>query len=427
MEFDDSIRQTQMPGQPHQEEWSGVWVPASLLSGLMSRVEQQEIYVQRMTEMPSQQLLQSFAHPQWEIRAAALEACGQLAKQGGSFSLDPVVAMLHDEHPLVRVAAVQALGQLGGRVPLDQLIIALRDREWQVREMVVLVLGELVVRGEPAARPLLVAALQDASASVRESAQAALDHYEAQAVAPAPAPVLRSGIHSMDGQSLAATGTVVSPSTPLHAMNHLWLVANRQLALLQKRWWVPACILFLSYVLIVCTSMWFDPSPHHMATVVLLAVAGILSSTLSIGFSADMRHDAGVEIALSTPTSLRSIMFCRFLVVIGLNVLLSLGASAVIALLYGQGFWGSIQLWLGPLLLASSLTLALTMLVGSWLSCLATVLLDVVQLLHIGSGSQGLLLHIPPLWQVLLVTLCLLFAFLYAPRQAGLLREHMEG
>ncbi len=423
MEFDDGIHQVQMPGQPQREEWPGVQVPASLLAGVMSRVERQESDVRRMAGMSNQQLLQSLTSPQWEIRAAALEACGQLAQQDASFPLDPVIAMLHDEHSLVRVAAVQALGQLGGRVPLDQLIIALRDREWQVREMVVLVLGELVVRGEPAARPLLVAALQDASASVRESAQAALEHYGVQAVASGP--VLRAGIQSMGIQ--AATGVVVSPRTLRHSMHHLWLVASRQLALLQKRWSVPAIVLFLSYMLIVCTSMWFDPSPHHMATVVLLAVAGILSSTLSIGFSADMRHDAGVEIALSTPTSLRSIMFCRFLVVIGLNVLLSLGASAVIALLYGQGFWGIIQLWLGPLLLASSLTLALTMLVGSWLSCLATVLLGVVQLLHIGSGSQGLLLHIPPLWQVLLVTLCLLFAFLYAPRQAGLLREHMEG
>ncbi len=210
-------------------------------------------------------------------------------------------------------------------------------------------------------------------------------------------------------------------------MNHLWLVASRQLALLQKRWSVPAGVLFLSYVLIVCTSMWFDHSTQHTATIVLLAVAGMLSSTLSIGFSTDMRHDAGVEIALSTPTSLRIIMFCRFLVVIGLNVLLSLGASAVIALLYGQGLWGIIQLWLGPLLLASSLTLALTVLVGSWLSFLATALLGAVQVLHIGPGSQALLLHIPPLWQVTLVTLCLLCAFLYAPRQAGLLREHMEG
>ena len=149
--------------------------PSSLLAGVLSRLNQSERYI--AAQRSRRALLNALAHPQWEIRAAAVQA---VEKLGPRAALDPLLGVLQDEHRLVRAAAVHALGSLAEQtpeqqVPVEQVLLVLRDEAWEVREMAVLVLGKLPLS---LAEPLLQEALQDSNICVREAARFALERHE---------------------------------------------------------------------------------------------------------------------------------------------------------------------------------------------------------------------------------------------------------
>ena len=149
--------------------------PSSLLAGVLSRLKQSERYI--AAQRSRQALLKALEHPQWEIRAAAVQAIEKLGPQA---ALDPLLGVLQDEHPLVRAAAVHALGSLAEQtpeqqIPVEQVLLVLRDEAWEVREMAVLVLGKLPFS---LAEPLLQEALQDSNSCVREAVRFALERHE---------------------------------------------------------------------------------------------------------------------------------------------------------------------------------------------------------------------------------------------------------
>src|SRR5260370_10103292 len=116
--------------------------PSSLLAGVLSRLKQSERYI--AAQRSRQALLNALEPPQWEIRAAAVQAVEKLGPQA---ALDPLLAVLQDEHPLGRAAAVHALASLAEPtpeqpIPVEQGVLVLRDEAWEVREMAVLVLGK---------------------------------------------------------------------------------------------------------------------------------------------------------------------------------------------------------------------------------------------------------------------------------------------
>ncbi|MDQ6662023.1 MAG: HEAT repeat domain-containing protein [Chloroflexota bacterium] len=389
--------------------------PDSLLSAVLNRVEHLNTY--RTTQMSEQEIADSLSDPRWEVRAIAIYALSELGEQA---PLDPFVVALHDEDPTVRAAAVQALGQMGERIPFDQLIIALQDREWEVRERVVLVLGELMLLREHTVKPLLMAALQDTHKAVRNAAKNVLEQYDAASISSKS--VFQQREERIAVQTPGAAGYWHSLE---QSLSHFWLVLIKQLSLLQEKGIITMLLLFLSYSLTLFI-LQFHRNIHDAA--LSLGLVTTIATAMGIAFTVDARHDAGVEVTLSTPTSLRMIILCRFLLVIGSNFLLSVCASTIIALLYGQSAWVIIQLWIGPLFFISSLMLALAPLMGSWLSFLVTCLLEVVQTLRFGPGGEVHLLEHSFLWQMnptllLLAVLCFVFAFLYIPRQDRLLQE----
>ena len=149
--------------------------PSSLLAGVLRRLNHSERYI--AAQRSRQALLNALTHPQWEIRAAAVQA---VAKLGPQAALEPLLGVLQDEHRLVRAAAVHALGSLTAQtpqqpLPVEQVLLLLRDEAWEVREMAVLVLGTLPLS---LAEPLLQVALQDSNSCVREAARFALNRPE---------------------------------------------------------------------------------------------------------------------------------------------------------------------------------------------------------------------------------------------------------
>ncbi|MFL5663593.1 MAG: hypothetical protein ACJ8BW_19975, partial [Ktedonobacteraceae bacterium] len=100
---------------------------------------------------------------------------------------------------------------------------------------------------------------------------------------------------------------------------------------------------------------------------------------------------------------------------------------ACMALLSRGSVWDIMRLWLGPMLLFSSMTLALSLLLGSWFAIIVTFMLEVTQTI-LSSFTR----HVevprftpPDIWQttptmVFLALLIIVFAVIYAPRQSRL-------
>jgi hypothetical protein len=338
----------------------------------------------------------------WEVRAVAIHA---LAVSGHADSLAPFQAALSDEHPAVRAAAVRAVARLGARAPLDQLALALRDADDDVRMAVAEALGELGVAHAQPVRPLLAIALRDAQAMVRAEARLALERCDAAELA-----------HT----AVSAAEPAPRPNTQVAAARHLWQVFLAQPVILQRRWLPVAVLLFLCDALVLLVALGLGGDLHETSN--LLALVTTVAAAVGIAYAANARHDMGLELALATATSARALLYCRFVLVMGSTMLLAGAASAVVAVVYGQGFWGIVQLWLGPVLLASSLALALVLMVGSWLSVLLISALEALQTLRFGPDHEILfrdhsfLLQTNPLI-VGLALLCLAFVFFAIPRQ----------
>ncbi len=387
--------------------------PSSLLSDVLQRLDRRERY---FAHLSGQALLDALEHPQWEIRAAAVRV---LAESDLQAALEPLITALQDEHRLVRAAAVHTAGRLAARVAdasllIEHICLALRDEEWEVREMAALMLGE---RDEPAVKPLLQVALQDTNSSVREAAAFALSRYNAALPVPfassqteAKASVLASASHTSLLQRIVRPG----------------LLLKRQVALLHRSLWIGPPLLLLLWCLLSFYGGRLTPDHVHKASL-YLALLTTVSAAAGTAFIYGGENDPGLELTLSTPTSLRGIMFARFLLVVGYNVLLSACASAALALLHGGSFWEIMQLWLGPMVLLSSFTLTLSMLIGSWVALALALVVEISQsfVVDIQQHWPKIELSFSNNWHTTPVILCLAalliaFAVFSMPRQPRL-------
>src|SRR5262249_5367891 len=82
---------------------------------------------------------------------------------------------------------------------------------------------------------------------------------------------------------------------------------------------------------------------------------------------------------IATQTSVRIVLLFRIMLVVGYNALLGAVASAIITAIYGGSFWEMVQLWMGPVLFLSLLSLALSMAIGSLFAILASVVFEATQ------------------------------------------------
>ncbi len=210
------------------------------------------------------------------------------------------------------------------------------------------------------------------------------------------------------------------------AISHLWLVLKRQVRVIHKSIWIASTLVALFGL---CLTLFVSKlAPGHLynaASILSLFTTVVAASSIAFIYGSD--NDAGFEITLATPTSIRIVMLCRMLLVIGFNFVLSAIASAILAFSHGGGIWEVMQLWLGPMLFLSSISLTLTFLIGSAFAVAITFLIEALQAIPI-SVEKGLLvlqLARPDAWQtsptILLLALCFFtFAIFYAPRQPRL-------
>ena len=391
--------EAQQKGLVQSQRGSLQEAPSSLLSGVQGRLKQREIAAQQSR----QDLLTMLNHPQWEIRSAAIRALGEPGKEA---PLEPLIGALQDEHRLVRVAAVRALGQLKERVPIEQLLLALRDEEWEVREVTVLILGTL---SNTPVELLLRAALHDSNGSVREAAQYALSQHN------------ETFLQRGNEKQQRFCPPTIAISTRAHVQKslfHLWSVFSVQASLLNRSTWITP-ILAMTVASIITFFLHADAGWS-------LTVATLSVSATGAAYLYGSENDAGMELALSTPTSPRTILLSRLAVVLCYNVMLATLASVIIVLGHGEGLWMLIHLWLGPALFLSSFSLALSLLFGSLFASLAALLLTLSQVIQVGLEKPFFIIQTAnlntTLWQLHPVLLSVIalgglaFAVLCVPR-----------
>ncbi len=410
-----------MPSQDHNtaqdviKPVSHYQAPDTLMSQVLDRVAWLPIAEKHTIQSKPEILLQASA---WEERAMVLNFLDMTI---ATPPLDSVLLALEDEHEMVRAAAISALGRMGEQAPLEHIIVALKDPCWEVREMAVLTLGSL---HNPVIRSLLQAAQQDSHIMVQEAATEMLALIAEEPVSPygqkAIALSQKAGWHIIPKRQMVMEAIRSARIDSQRWLDHSWQILVWQYRLFRFKWLGGIALLLL------CSLFLGTVIPFHgriQDTATTLAFLTTLSTAIGIAFSINVHHENSAELVLATPTPRRLLVLCRFILVVGLHMILSACVSVVIALAYGQGIWGMIEVWLGPLCLISSLTIVLVPLLGSWISLLLTGALELLQLLqlnadgHIQMQTHAWLWHTNPLLLCLAIC-CLVLATVIQPRQA---------
>lgn len=134
--------------------------------------------------------------------------------------------------------------------------------------------------------------------------------------------------------------------------------------------------------------------------------------------------DPALEVSLAAPASSRFILLARVVLLVGYDLALALGATALVAATHGQGWEAIAGLWLGPLALVSSGSLLVSLLLGPFIAAGGAAMLWLAQTLNL-TASGGVQLALDPLWQTtpltfLLAVVLLALALLYLPRRERL-------
>lgn len=248
----------------------------------------------------------------------------------------------------------------------------------------------------------------------------------AVASAPLPSAHILDQVWTKIDAPTAAQAVAAHRWSPGSMLAHFWLVFSKQIGIIHKSIWIVSAMVMVFGGILVFAATAGDHSHIRDAQLLLALFASVIGAS-GVAFIYGAENDIGFELTLSTPTSIRIVMICRMILVVGYDLLLSALASTILALSYGGGPWEIIQLWLGPMLLLASLSLMLSLMVGSVIALLFSLILEATQALptYMMKGLIGLQLARPDLWQtsptiLLLAILFFVFAILYAPRQPRL-------
>lgn len=381
--------------------------PATLLPGVLARLESLRAALNvpptaanEQPLAPLARLCQTLTDPRWDVRAAAAHTLGASDRADAPAASAALVALLDDEHRLARAAALFALARLAsvgatneaiGAEWLARLRVTIHDPDWEAREAAIVALAAYVTAGiisAEAARPLLRVALRDTASDVRAAATQALhtlgarEASSAAATTAAPSVRVASMLASATGGGgprsaipTAARGT----HTAIRRIPLWWTIWLRQTRIMRREVWVVMACGALAALALTAAIRLHGGGYDYAAT-----IAFILSGASAIGvtFLAQTEHDPGLELTLATPVSLRLILGGRIALVVGYNCALAVVVSVVVGAASGQSALAVIQGWVGPLLLVSAVTLAISLVVGSATAACGALLLDTTQLLR---------------------------------------------
>jgi Putative zinc-finger len=239
---------------------------------------------------------------------------------------------------------------------------------------------------------------------------------------PLPSPLLMDQVWAKIADTETQTARRWSPA---RLLRRGWLVFRAQVPLIHKSLWIVSALVCLFGLASILMMAPYTPAHKHWAgnlLVLFIVVVGASGSAFIYGSAID----PGFELSIATPTSVRFVMICRMVIVLGYNFLLGLLASALFATVYGGGFLGMVQLWVGPLLFLSSLCLAISLFISSAFALICTAVIEVLQtfpssiMSHLGLPLPAL--DLGPTSPTLLIAALLLIVctVLFIPKQPRL-------
>lgn len=199
---------------------------------------------------------------------------------------------------------------------------------------------------------------------------------EVYAATPLPSPHLMEQVWAKIGQT--EEPQMVPSASLIRLLRRAWLVFRSQIPLIHKSMWIVSALVCLLGLLLTLVAPLHTLAQKHLAgnlLVLFIVVAGASGCAFIYGSAVD----PGFELAIATPTSVRFMMLCRMVIVLGYNFLLGALASAIFATVYGGGVWAMMQLWLAPLLFLSSLCLAISLFISSTFALVCTMALEALQ------------------------------------------------
>ena len=213
---------------------------------------------------------------------------------------------------------------------------------------------------------------------------------------------------------------------------HVEQLARAQVRLIPRGIWIASALTLFGGVclsLMVALSAQDARGAAHAA--IILGIFAPLVAAIGAAYVYGPQSDAGLELALATPTSPRLVLLTRLVLVVGYDMALALAGSLVLVIAGRASFAAVVGVWIGPLLLLSSVSLVLSLLLSGVAAVTGAIVLWFSRLVSAAIASAGnMWLHhfgepLVAFWQTspMLIGLALAlvaFAVLYVPRQERL-------
>lgn len=141
----------------------------------------------------------------------------------------------------------------------------------------------------------------------------------------------------------------------------LWYLLRAQIPLIRRDLWAAsALVLIIGWVISFLLS-----AQRAMPSAVVLAVLAPLIAALGLSVVYGPENDVGLEWAMASQTSPRQVLLCRFVLVFGYNLALTLVLLGVFKLIIpGFDVTAMLDLWLGPMFFLSGISLLLSLAIG---------------------------------------------------------------
>jgi len=210
----------------------------------------------------------------------------------------------------------------------------------------------------------------------------------------------------------------------------LWQLTRAQVRLVPRGVWIASALTMLGGIVLALVVA-ADPrdSLRALHAAYVLGIFAPLVAAIGAAYVYGPQSDAGLELALATPTSPRLVLVTRLVLVVGFDLLLSTLGS-VLLVLSGRGTLASIVgVWIGPLLLLSAVSLVLSLLISAVGAVTGAIVMWVSRLAATipahSAAFQSAQAPLKAIWQtspaVIAVALALVaLAVLYLPRDERL-------
>ncbi|MGZ3676647.1 MAG: anti-sigma factor [Ktedonobacterales bacterium] len=203
----------------------------------------------------------------------------------------------------------------------------------------------------------------------------------------------------------------------------LWHILLHQPRLIHRSIWIASTVAMI-FTTIYAAALWTLDGPSILAIFLpVIAAAGM-------AFLYGPEANPALELELATPTSPRLTLLCRVALLLGYDLALAFGATAVVAALHGQSPGALITTWLGPWALLSAGSLLTSLVFGPIIAATGAFAVWLAQFFQL-DATYAVRLTSAPFWQTNPLTLSLaafllFLALFYAPKQGRLARVANE-